>query len=294
MCGSPLGYGQHLEHVGVRRLRAPVARPERGRPAARLRRRPRWRPPRCARRAHTRLPAGLDLVRVVAVLCHRRSQVSGRPACRARRPPAASFTAARRASAAAALRSGCGRAAARRPPPAPCAASRRRTAAAGRTRCRAGSPARPCRRRSRAASASAMSMPAETPAAVTILPSNTTRSATGSAPSRAQLLERQPVARGALARRAARRRRGSASRCTRTSSTCSCGRPRCSHSSTGPPARAATSPGPPGTSTMSGCARVLRASARRASVSMPLSVRTGPGSAATNVTLAPGRRLSTS
>ena len=30
------------------------------------------------------------------------------------------------------------------------------------------------------------------------------------------------------------------------------------------------------------------------SVSMPLSVRTGPGSAATNATLAPGSRLSTS
>jgi hypothetical protein len=57
--------------------------------------------------------------------------------------------------------------------------------------------------------------------------------------------------------------------------------------------RAATSPGPPGTTTMSGrwtCSSECSTS----SVSMPLSVLTGPGSAATNATLAPGRRLSTS
>jgi hypothetical protein len=52
-------------------------------------------------------------------------------------------------------------------------------------------------------------------------------------------------------------------------------------------------PMPPGTTTMSGFGS--SSSARSATIlSMPLSVAIGPGSAATNVTFAPGRRLSVS
>ena len=68
---------------------------------------------------------------------------------------------------------------------APWRANRRRAAAAGRTRARAGSPAPRCRPRPGRSASSAMSMPADTPAAVTYLPSNTTRSSVASRRTRA-------------------------------------------------------------------------------------------------------------
>ena len=91
---------------------------------------------------------------------------------------------------------------------------------AGRTRSRAGSPAPSSSPAIRAASVSAMSIPAETPAAVMILPCSTTRrSPTGRRAVLAQRVERQPVRRRLECRRGSRRRRAAASRCTPTSST---------------------------------------------------------------------------
>ena len=74
------------------------------------------------------------------------------------------------------------RARARRGPRPPSPASRRRTGDRGRTRCPSWIALATSSCVSLAASVSAMSIPAETPAAVITLPSSTTRSATGSAP----------------------------------------------------------------------------------------------------------------
>ena len=87
----------------------------------------------------------------------------------------------------------------RPPAAAPSRASRRRTAAAGRTRSPSWTPARRSSPASRPTSRSAMSIPDETPAAVTTLPSSTTRSASRLGAELAQPLEEEPVAGGARA-----------------------------------------------------------------------------------------------
>ncbi len=176
--------------------------------------------------------------------------------------------------------------------PAPARAILRRTAVAGRTRSPAESPGPTCSSAILAASAKAMSMPADTPAAVTCLPSNTTRSGTASTPSPRSsssasqwLVARLPSSRPAAASTSEPVQtevvhvlRSSAAR---------------SQSCTGPSSISASRPGPPGTSTTSGCSSSV-SEASAVSASWPVSVRLGPACSATNVTVAPGRRLSTS
>ena len=135
-----------------------------------------------------------------------------------------------------------------------------------------------------------MSMPDETPAAVTTLPCSTTRSATGLGAVARELVAHEPVRRRLAGRRAGRPRRARSepvqtdvvhvdvlvrargpSRATSSSS------------SSAPGAEAA------GHERRRRAAAPRRASARRRASASPVSVRTGPGSAATNVTSRAGQ-----
>jgi hypothetical protein len=146
----------------------------------------------------------------------------------------------------------------------------------------------------RPARVSAMSMPEETPAAVTYLPSNTTRSLTGVTPNFASWstaiqyeVARRPVSRPAAARisepvhtEVVHVLVWSAAR---------------SQACRGPSAIWSCWPGPPGTTMMSGCGTSVRAASadtiRRPSSSLTRPM--GPGRSAAKTTSAPGSALST-
>ena len=137
----------------------------------------------------------------------------------------------------------------------------------------------------RPASSSAMSMPADTPAPVTYLPSITTRSLTGCGAELGQPVYRQPVRGGPAAREQARRgqdQRAGADRGGPAGDLVGGAQP-VVHRAVGSICVRAW-PGPPGTSTMSGCgSSAMAASATR--LSIPVSVGTGPACSATNITV---------
>ena len=247
------------------------------------------------------LPAALDRVRVIAVLGHADHRRLS-PACGPSGPAAGdagawsggAASASRRPPGRARTGGGCGPAAARPPPPAPWTVTRCRTAAAGRTRCPAGSPApsvlagQPRRQRERHVDAR---RDARRGHQLAVEDDALVDRHGAERPQRSSASQCE-VAR--LARPAAPRPRGSASPCTPTSySASSRGRAR-SHSSTCPPARACTSPGPPGTTTTSGRSS-SRGRARRAPSGSRCRVFTGPGCVGHEPDRsAPGMRLSTS
>ena len=137
-------------------------------------------------------------------------------------------------------------------------------------------------------------MPAETPAPVTILPSKTTRWPVGSAPSRRQLVHREPVpgrAGGPSSSPAAARISEPVQTEVVQVLVRSAARSQSSISSPGALGDLARAAGHDDHVGVAGSSARERSAS---SVSMPLSVRTGPASAATKVTRAPGSRLSTS
>lgn len=134
-----------------------------------------------------------------------------------------------------------------------------------------------------------MSIPDETPAAVTYLPSKTTRSPVGSAPKPGSWssASQWEVARRPLSRPAAAR----ISEPVHTevvqvvwASTARI------HSCSGPSVMCASCPGPPGTTRMSG-AVTSSSVASATSPSEPRSLRCGPVRSATNTVSVPGTRL---
>jgi hypothetical protein len=149
--------------------------------------------------------------------------------------------------------------------------------------CAAGVPA------IRPESPSAMSMPADTPAAVTYLPSMTTRSLTGRAPnsrSRSRCSQCEVARRPSSSPAAARISDPVHTDVVQLLAASA----RRSQSSTGPLSICASWPGPPGTRTMSGCGTSPSA-ASAVTVSMPVSAGTGPAFSAAKTTRAPLSRL---
>ena len=259
--------GQHLEHVGVRWRSSAVGR---GRAAA----------GRClvgylpgALARPQLLPAWLDLLGVVAVLCHRQSQVSGRPARRPAAPRARRGARQGRARLPPAPRSGCGsqqlddlrRRLVRR------AGVERRLRVVldpqlDRLGDRVAGDPRGQRERHVDAGGDAGGgdeLAVEHHALVDRLGAEPRSSSNASQ----WLVARLPSSRPAAARISDPVHTDVVHVLVRSASR--------SQSSAAPPARAATSPGPPGTSTMSG-ARCPPSERSASSVSMPLSVRTGP------------------